>query len=265
MTTLSSPAPLPDGLDAAIAAFVRHEHVVVASDFDGVLAPLVDDPSTSRALPGDLEALRALAAVPGTTVALVSGRDLDTLLALTGVDPATEAIVAFGSHGAQSTAATPVALTDAQAALLDRVEALTSEHITRWPGARVERKPAARVVHTRGMDPHEGQASTSEIVAAAAQLDGVHVLPGKDVVELSVVDASKGAAVLGLAEQEGAAVLYLGDDVTDETVFTRLRDGDVGIKVGAGATAAAHRVDDCEAVTRVLAALAAAREHAAQA
>jgi trehalose 6-phosphate phosphatase len=51
-------------------------------------------------------------------------------------------------------------------------------------------------------------------------------------------------------------VLYAGDDVTDETVFTTLGPADVGIKVGAGATAAAHRIAGPPAVRTLLRALA---------
>ena len=56
-----------------------------------------------------------------------------------------------------------------------------------------------------------------------------------------------------------AVVVFLGDDVTDETVFARLRPTDIGIKVGPGDTAAAYRVDDPTAAAAVLALLAGLR------
>ena len=71
--------------------------------------------------------------------------------------------------------------------------------------------------------------------------------------ELAVVQVSKGAAIDTLRERlEADAVLFVGDDVTDETAFVRLRPGDVGIKVGDGETAAGYRVTTPEDVTGVL-------------
>ena len=58
------------------------------------------------------------------------------------------------------------------------------------------------------------------------------------------------------AERNLRATFYLGDDVTDETVFTTLRAGsDIGVKVGDGDTAAAHRVPGCTDVPTLLDAL----------
>ena len=60
-------------------------------------------------------------------------------------------------------------------------------------------------------------------------------------------------ALDALREQVRAdAVLFAGDDVTDETAFARLRDGDVGVKVGDGETAARFRVADPAAMADVL-------------
>ena len=75
--------------------------VILASDFDGCLAPFVEDPMTARPAPGTMDLLRAAAALPGVTVALVSGRGMDVLRELTGVEPS-EQIVVIGSHGAES-------------------------------------------------------------------------------------------------------------------------------------------------------------------
>jgi trehalose 6-phosphate phosphatase len=77
--------------------------------------------------------------------------------------------------------------------------------------------------------------------------------PGKNVLELAVTDADKGRALRRLRTELGAAAaIYLGDDVTDEDGFRALQPGDVGIKVGDGETAAAHRVADIAAAVAAL-------------
>jgi len=77
---------------------------------------------------------------------------------------------------------------------------------------------------------------------------------------MAVVQVSKGAAIDTLRGRLGAdAVLFVGDDVTDETAFTRLRPGDVGVKVGEGDTAAEYRVGTPEDVTELLETLLTAR------
>ncbi|WP_272502503.1 trehalose-phosphatase, partial [Salinibacter ruber] len=91
---------------------------------------------------------------------------------------------------------------------------------------------------------------------AWARADGVRLMRGKSVVELSVAEADKGTALLALARELGSdALVYLGDDVTDEHVFEAAGPGDVTIKVGEGDTAARHRVERCEDVPAVLALL----------
>jgi trehalose 6-phosphate phosphatase len=59
-----------------------------------------------------------------------------------------------------------------------------------------------------------------------------------------VISTDKGEAVDILREQHDAdAVVFFGDDVTDEKAFRRLRGSDIGIKVGPGETHAAYRVE----------------------
>ena len=55
------------------------ERLLIALDFDGTVSPLVDEPLSARMLPHAREALDVLAALPDTTVALVSGRTLADL------------------------------------------------------------------------------------------------------------------------------------------------------------------------------------------
>ena len=127
--------------------------------------------------------------------------------------------------------------------------------VARHPGARIEHKPASVSVHTRGIDAATAEAALREAAAVPDRVPGLHVMPGKQVVELAVLATNKGTALVDLARARGAeATLYLGDDVTDERAFEALDPdaGDVTVKVGDGDTAAAWRVDDVADVVATL-------------
>lgn len=244
-------------LAAALRTYADHSPLLVASDFDGVLAPIVADPMAARALPQSLAALRALAGCAGVTVALVSGRDLSTLRALTGIGE-DEAIVLIGSHGAQASDPELIeAEFDAAAQQrLDRAEAVIADVAARHPGARVEGKPTGVVLHTRGMQQEE--AALHDAQEQVTGLDDVVVIAGKSILEVQVVDVSKGAALQTLSRARGTeATIYFGDDLTDETAFEALSadPANVTVKVGEGATAAAFRVADPQAVAEILSTL----------
>ena len=203
-------------LRIALTAFAARPRVLVAVDFDGTLAPLVTDPLQARAVPGGLEALRDAATLGGVTTAVVSGRDLETL-----------------------------------ETLRDELEAIRS----RYPAVRLEHKPAAAVLHTRDVERSAAKAATEAAQEVGRRHTGVHVIPGKEVVELSVSAANKGNALADLARASSSeATLYVGDDATDERAFAALRplSGDLTVKVGAGETVALHRVPDPEGVVELL-------------
>lgn len=257
--------PVPAPLVTALAGFAARPAVLVAVDFDGTLAPLVADPSTSRPLPAARDALHALAAVDGVRVALVSGRQLADLRRL--ADPPPGAVL-VGSHGAElelpATVGAPAgpaqpAELSAPAGLLlagvvEQLQAIAAAH----PGTSVEVKPSAAVLHTRGADRALAAAATAQALAGPAALAGVHAMRGKEVVELAVTDVTKGTALLRLRTMLGlpaaGGVLYVGDDVTDERAFAVLDDdaGDLTVKVGDGPTAARHRVPDPGSVAALL-------------
>lgn len=248
---------LPPDLIARLRAVADLPRVVLATDFDGTLAPFVEDPMAAAPIEGALDLLRAAARFEGVTVALVSGRDVDTLRRLSTVT-AECGIDLIGSHGAQSSRDDLAAgdlLDDAARTRLADLDAALVAVQGRHPQARIERKPAAVALHTRGLSPDVATAALAD-ASALGERDGVHALAGKSVVELGVVQANKGLALQALKAAVGAdAVIYLGDDVTDEHAFTRLSaaQNDVTIKVGEGETAAAHRVPAIEDVVAVLA------------
>lgn len=239
-------------LRQALHAFAEHPRVLVGVDFDGTLAPLVDDPMSARALPGALDMLSDLVGLPGVTVAVVSGRDLATLDELTRGGAA----VLIGSHGAESSRTGEVELDEGTARRFADLDSDLGSLLDEHPGVRLERKPTSLVLHTRGMSAEAARAAVLAGDMVAREHEEIRVTHGKDVLELAVTEAGKGPALLALAEAEGAeAILYLGDDVTDERAFAALREEDLTVRVGPGETAADHRVDDEAAVLEVLAEL----------
>jgi trehalose 6-phosphate phosphatase len=244
---------LPPELVAAIGEFASAPTLLVASDFDGVLAPLVHDPMASRPLPGTIESLVGLAALPSTYAAVVSGRDLATLTQLTGLEGSD--VTRIGSHGGESSAgAARASLTADQRATLDTLAAELGEVVAQHSDASLEHKPAAVVLHTRRMaDESDAHAAEAAALEVTTRHTGLHVLHGKRVVEVSVVRADKGTALVALRDEVGADVVaYLGDDVTDEFAFRALRPADVTVKVGPGDTAARFRVESPEDAAEAL-------------
>lgn len=271
---------LEHDLTAALTTFVGQRSaghpVLVASDFDGVLAPLLDDPSASAPTAAATAALDRLAALPDADLrlALVSGRDLDTLARLSGAPVGTSLV---GSHGAEQghvvaragggdspggTHATtsverhPFELTPAERTTLDGVRTGLEAVAAEAEGAWVEDKPSAAVLHTRRAEPGAAERAGDAARAVGARFDA-HTMTGKDVVEIAVLDTSKGLALTRLRDELGAAaVLYLGDDVTDERAFEVLAPTDVTVKVGPGETAARFRVASVDEAAEVLATVA---------
>jgi trehalose-phosphatase len=254
---------VPEGLTdrlRAVGADPGTRPLLVALDFDGTLAPLRDDPMTSRMAPGGEAVVARLAATAGVRVALVSGRAMGQLLQLVDLPVGT---LLVGSHGAERARVTATGLDRDIAALSDeQADALASlggraAAIARGrDGVWVETKPAAVVVHTRLATPDVAAAATAEALALAGAA-GIRPLHGKDVVELPVLDADKGSALTALRAELGAAtVLYAGDDVTDEHAFAVLRTGDVAIKVGAGPTRAGYRAASPDELVAALTVLA---------
>ncbi|MGB5760250.1 MAG: trehalose-phosphatase, partial [Acidimicrobiales bacterium] len=85
-------------IEDTVAGLAGVDRLLVATDFDGVLAPIVDDPAAVAAIPEAMAALRTLAALPGTSVAVVSGRGYELLATL--VAPA-DRFTLVGSHGVE--------------------------------------------------------------------------------------------------------------------------------------------------------------------
>ncbi len=244
---------LPDDVTAALTRAAQAPHILVACDFDGTLAPIVNHPADARPLPAAADALRRLAAAPDTAAALISGRALADLGTLSGLS---EVVHLVGSHGAEFESGFGH---DIDTALLQTITETLNAIAAQHPGVTVEPKPASVALHVRNAAPADAEAALAAAHAAGESWTAQQTA-GKAVLEFAVIITDKGEAIDILRQREAAdVVVFFGDDVTDEKAFRRLRDGDVGIKVGPGDTAAGHRIDSPEDVAACLEFLAAAR------
>jgi trehalose 6-phosphate phosphatase len=247
---------LPDDLQRALDAASAAPRLLVTSDFDGTLAPIVNNPADARPLTEAAEALVALANLPQTAAALISGRALEVLRSLSGFSEMPATVHLVGSHGAEFDSGFTH---DIDRALLDRITAELRVIADGKPGVTVETKPASVALHVRNASPEDGDAALAAARAASTAW-GAQATEGKAVLEFAVIQTDKGEAVDILREQENASVVvFLGDDVTDEKAFKRMRGNDVGVKVGPGDTLAGYRVDAPEDAATALSYLVAQR------
>ncbi|CAN5260810.1 trehalose-phosphatase [soil metagenome] len=262
MTLTPPPRSLPLPLIGALRELARVRRLLVALDFDGTLAPEVDSPDKARALPAARDAVLRLLALPNTRVALVSGRSLRSLIEVADL-PDTTLLV--GSHGIEIRLDDPydrVSLDTAELEQVDVLKEVLGEVADAIDQVWLETKPAGFALHTRLATEHNSRvAHLVALSEAHAEIDGLTVREGKNVLEFSVRSTTKGEAVEHLRRYVAAdAVFYAGDDVTDEDAFAALHADDLGVKSGTGPTEAAFKVAGPEQIAMVLAALATFRE-----
>lgn len=195
------------------------KRILVASDFDGTLAPIVPDPSAARALPGSAVQLARIAATPAASLAIVSGRSLQEMDRLCeGLPPCWR----IGDHGrsAKGPDGAPVpgwpepGGSDALADVETEARDLASRHA----GMAVERKRHGVCLHLRNVDARAkplalGQARAWKTRWAAL---GLEAMEGREVIEVQTPGGGKLAAIRRLAElTDSDFVVFAGDDTTD--------------------------------------------------
>jgi trehalose-phosphatase len=237
-------------LRRALSELARTPRLLVACDYDGTLAPFDRDPMAARPAPEAVAALRLLACLPETRAAVISGRGLRELAVLSRL-PAEVHLV--GSHGSEFDIGFVHALDEQARALHARLVTALHKIAGRSPGVILEVKPASVAVHVRGAERPVAARTLAAVRSGPGTWAGVQVSEGSEVLELSVIRTDKGEALDVLRHRWGAtAAVYLGDDTSAEQVFIRLSGPDLGIRVGAGSTAAAFRIAECDDVAAVM-------------
>lgn len=200
---------------------------LLAFDFDGTLAPIVTDRDAARMPAGTRALLSRLTRC--YRCAVISGRAMSDLEARTA---GMKLAYVAGNHGAEWAGAR-----DDGKAIRRRVRSWLTrlrDRLRDLDGVEFEDKTYSLTIHFR----KAGDRARSEraILRAVRGMKGVRIIGGKCVVNLVPArGADKGSAILGFWRRSKArAILYVGDDVTDEDVFALSgKPGLVTIRVGA--------------------------------
>lgn len=246
-------------LSEALATFAGHRRILVASDFDGTLSDIVAKPDDAKPVPGAVEVLERLARAPYVNVVLVSGRRLPDLAERFDKPP--EGVTMIGEHGSVRSDSEQASHPD-----IDRLVAGLEDMTTEVEGAEVEAKLTSVTLHIRNVDadtagPLADRAATFLREATAGMTPRPRVEVGRGVVEVPLSPLTKADAVDDVREEHGAdAVIFFGDDVSDESVFESMSAQDIGVKVGSEPSAARYRVADPRHVVSALEHLAFLRQ-----
>ena len=231
----------------------RAGRLAVLTDFDGTLAPIQHRPDTVRLSDRVRRALARLHA-RGHVVGIVSGRRIDDLRRRVGLSGLWYA----GNHGFFMRSPQGTSLTllhDEEHSDIPRIARALARALRGVPGVRLEVKPASVAVHYRGAPPASHRAAT-RAARRVAQAGNLRLMSGKCVWELlprAPVDKAVAVrTILDLERRNGTplAAVFIGDDLTDEPVFSLPLT--LPVSVGRRQTAARYKLRTPADVVRLL-------------
>ncbi len=211
------------------------EHLVVGLDFDGTLAPIVDDPEQAHIHRDAPEVLVTLAEQV-RTIAVITGRPARQALDLGGLEEVGNEVGEHGrelyvlgqygnerwtSNNRRVISPKPPRGLSTFSADLPRLlrDADAGE-------AWVEEKGLSVAVHTRRLE--DAQAAYERLVPVLTEAAAAHDLdvePGRHVIEVRAHGMHKGTALTTLVEEVGAtAIIFCGDDLGDVEAFKAVED-----------------------------------------
>ncbi|OGF54018.1 MAG: hypothetical protein A2Z21_01055 [Candidatus Fraserbacteria bacterium RBG_16_55_9] len=233
---------------------------LILLDYDGTLIPLMDEPEKARPTQPLRKLLQKLSSTSGNEVILLSGRDRQTLVTWFG-DLKLTLVAEHGAWIRESKAKRWKLTTSADDRWKKQIRPILQLFVDRIPGSWLEEKELSLAWHYRKADAETGMDAAKELIDnltnLTANLD-LHVLPGNKVLEVKSTRFSKGAFYLRkLAPTRWDFLLAMGDDWTDETLFSALPKDSYSIRVGFAASTARFNLKSPDDVFLLLKDLAA--------
>jgi trehalose 6-phosphate phosphatase len=210
-------------------------------DFDGTLTELAETPNAVIVDGRARSALGMLFEAAGGAVAIVTGREIESIDAM--LFPLQLPVA--GVHGFERrNGGGTISLSAAEDGAARSVEKVLNAFVSHNPGLLLEKKRGALALHYR-LRPELETLCLALVEEVAARLPEAVVTRGKMVIETRLHKATKGTAINDFLQEppfRGRVPFFAGDDATDEDAFAAVNAlGGISIKVGPGETAARIR------------------------
>ena len=234
-----------------VSDYRKSKQRLILLDYDGTLTPFFETPEEAK--PGDyiLKLLETLAMDPGNEVVLVSGRYRGTMERWFSINMSYAA-----DHGAwiKEKGKEWETIKPLRTDWKRDIRHVLKMYVDRTPGSFIEEKEFSIAWHYRRVDPELGTRRAKELVDNLNTGDlNLQVLEDTEIIEVKNVDINKGmAASHWIAKKEWDFVLAIGDDQTDEDVFSILPKTAYSIEVGAGPSKARFYLDSPSGVLLLL-------------
>ncbi len=241
-----------------VTTFHKKIKRVLLLDYDGTLAEITNLPINAKPTPELLELLENLTNLPQTDVAIVTGRKTNEIINWLGHLN----LVFSTEHGLNIK--WPFEKEWHRNASLSSVSAWYNEvrnvldyYNQTTPGSFVEEKEASLTWHYRTVDPTLGKWKANELkihLQNALANHPLEVVLGKMVLEIRLQGINKGNIFQRFTQlgRKYDFIMVIGDDTTDEAMFSAMPLSSIGIRVGKSHTRAQYRLHSVSEVHKLL-------------
>ncbi len=234
----------PDKAEHLKKIYKRSFHRLFFLDYDGTLVHFFDKPEDAAPGSNVLLLLAALSSDKKNEVILISGRERETLNKWFGhLD-----INIISEHGVwvRKRQKSWEMLEPIKNEWKDEIREVLESHVDRTPGSFIEEKEFSLVFHYRRVDPEIGSVRVSELrdnLLGLTSNKNLQVLEGHKVIDIKNSEINKGhAAMKWLSKNNWDFIMAIGDDVTDEDMFSVMPETAYSIRVGLQPTSATYNI-----------------------
>ncbi|MFH1998413.1 MAG: bifunctional alpha,alpha-trehalose-phosphate synthase (UDP-forming)/trehalose-phosphatase, partial [Planctomycetota bacterium] len=235
--------------------FLDSTRRLILLDYDGTLVSFQEEPEMASPDPRILQIIRRLSEDQRNDVVIISGRDkptLDSWFSKLNIGFVAEHGVWIRGKGAKEWKMIEPLRNDWK----ENIKPILDIYVDRTPGSFVEEKEFSLVWHYRRGDPELNSVRAKELKDTLVDLtahQNLDVLEGNKVIETKNTGVNKGRATLRWMDSvKPDFILCVGDDWTDEDMFSVLGPSDYSIKVGLKPSKARYNLDSVEEVRNLL-------------